>query len=475
MNASSAASGDDRWPAAAVPPPAALAEEVARFAAGTGWDRTALATLLPGPPAAALVVTGQQPAVGGGPLYTLVKVAHAVSLARSLGGVRGGVAPLFWCASEDHDLGEAGHADIIARSGDLHRLQVDLGPGRSALRHRPASLWFAPLMAHCRQHLVGGAGEAFLAGQQPFAGEGMGAWLCRLLTTLFARHQLRCVEGHRLRPLWPRALARALTAWPAEALHERRRVLLSSGSPDPFGELSQPPLFADRPEGRSALTVAEAAGLLERESEVLSPGAALRPVLQQIALPAAIYLAGPGELRYHAFIAPLYAALLAPRPRIVARASLTLVPRWVARGLERWGQAPEACALPPPVRPMADSLRPALTAVDDALAAAEAQATSLGDELRRRMATSIARLRRERARLERSLARGEAQLRSIPPWGALCGYLRPRQQLQERGMSLFQALWEHGPGLADALVEATASCAAGEHRYLTLNDAAPVP
>ncbi len=357
MNAPSAASGDDRWPAAAVPPPAALAEEVARFAAGTGWDRSALDALLGAELPAALVVSGQQPAVGGGPLYTLVKVAHAISLARALGGAAGGVAPLFWCASEDHDLGEAGHADIVARTGDLHRLQVDLGPGRSALRHRPASLWFAPLVAHCRQHLGSGAGESFLVGHQPLAGEGMGAWLCRLLAALFARHQLRCVEGHQLRPLWRAALARALSAWPAAALAERRRALLAAGSPDPFGELAQPPLFADRPSARSALTAAEAAGLLASGPDLLSPGAALRPVLQQIALPAAIYVAGPGELAYHAFIAPLYAALQAARPRIIARASITLVPRWVARGLERWGRGPESCALAPPARPQAESLR----------------------------------------------------------------------------------------------------------------------
>jgi hypothetical protein len=42
-------------------------------------------------------------------------------------------------------------------------------------------------------------------------------------------------------------------------------------------------------------------------------------------------------------------------------------------------------------------------------------------------------------------------------------------------MSLFQALWEHGPGLADALVAATASCAPGEHRFVALNAAALVP
>jgi hypothetical protein len=105
MNAIAADAGDEHWPESAVPALPVLAAEVARFASAAHWDRAALAALLGGPAAPALVVTGQQPAVGGGPLYTLVKVAHAVSLARALGAAAGGVAPLFWCASEDHDLG----------------------------------------------------------------------------------------------------------------------------------------------------------------------------------------------------------------------------------------------------------------------------------------------------------------------------------------------------------------------------------
>ncbi|MBA3686041.1 MAG: bacillithiol biosynthesis BshC, partial [Planctomycetes bacterium] len=100
------------------------------------WNRSAIAALLDDPRLAlagtALVATGQQPAVGGGPLYALVKAAHAVALAERLSRADRPVLPLFWCASEDHDLGECGHVDLIRRDGAVQRLAPDLGSGTAS-------------------------------------------------------------------------------------------------------------------------------------------------------------------------------------------------------------------------------------------------------------------------------------------------------------------------------------------------------
>ena len=127
-----------------------------------------------------MIVTGQQPAVGGGPLYTLVKVAHAVALGRARQE-----PVLFWCASEDHDLGEAGHADFVRRDGRISRLNVDLGGGRAALRHRAAATWWTVVRPALAAELGPGLGSDFLDAQAPRGDEGMGAWLCRLLGVLF--------------------------------------------------------------------------------------------------------------------------------------------------------------------------------------------------------------------------------------------------------------------------------------------------
>jgi len=81
MSSLPAADADDPWPEAPVSAQRDLVAETNRFLASGAWNRPALAALLRGMPAAALVVTGQQPAVGGGPLYTLVKAASAAPFA----------------------------------------------------------------------------------------------------------------------------------------------------------------------------------------------------------------------------------------------------------------------------------------------------------------------------------------------------------------------------------------------------------
>ena len=394
-----------------------------------------------------MIVTGQQPAVGGGPLYTLVKVAHAVALGR----VRQ-EAVLFWCASEDHDLGEAGHADLVRRDGRITRLNVDLGGGRAALRHRAAASWWTVVCPALAVELGPGPGSAFLDAQAPRGDEGMGAWLCRLLGVLFPG--LETVEGHSLRPRWPKALELALTRWPKSELEQLRQGLLAEGADDAFGALVEAPLFRDLPSGRSPLTAAEALALLPEHLDELSPGAALRPILQQAALPCSTYVGGPGELAYHRFLTPLYRALGVTAPELLPRCSLTLVPSWIQREAERRQLSVAELATAQEPLPVADAR---LADFDRLLAGLSAEP---------RLAGSLRRLQHERHHLAIRLARLARQ--GQIPLGVVQSWLSPRGGRQERTMSLIQALWEHGPGLAPRLVAEAASCAPGEHRWVAL-------
>lgn len=418
-----------------------------------------------------MIVTGQQPAVGGGPLYTLVKVAHAVALskqenkAKRVDQVGQPAEPVvFWCASEDHDLGEAGHADVVLRDGSIRRFTSTLGGGRHSLSFRPARLWWDDLFSFMDQQVGPGPGSAFLRAQAPLGDdEGMGAWLCRLITALFPT--VEALEGRALRPRWTATMARAVTHWPSAELAELRTRLLAEGAADAFGPLDDPPLFSDLPSGRTALDRSEAQQLLDAgRGADLSPGAALRPVLQQAALPCTTYVGGPGELAYHRFIMPAYAALRVVAPQLVPRCSLTLVPGWCQRALSRWGITADEVATwhaPERVPGPVDDQR--LTALDAAM-------NLLRDEPR--VAGSLRRLAAERAHLARRLARLERERLELPALGPLRSYLAPRGGRQERTMSLFQAVWEHGPGLARTLEAAAASTLAvhspSNHRYVLL-------
>jgi hypothetical protein len=458
-------------PSAAITP-AALLAHAARFRQGP-WARTALQRIAeeagnaPADAArlaaqdAVTVVTGQQPAVGGGPLYTLVKTAHAIAVARQFAAQGQPVVPVFWCASEDHDLGEAGHADLIARDGRITRIAPGLGSGAHSLRFRVAATWWPALRAGAADVLGPGPGSGFLDDLAPLPDEQLGAWHCRLVRAVFAGSGLVALEGHRLRPLWRAAVGKALDQWPAPELAALRSRLLAEGRADPFGDLAIAPLFADRPDGRTKLDPDAARALLATAPDELSPGAALRPILQQAALPAPVYVGGPGEIAYHAFITPAYAALGVTAPILVPRASLALLPTWLDRDLRRWGVRADDLRVDTPAPPLRD---PPLAAVADALAQLDAAATALAAARpagRDSFSGGERRLEKVRGGLRTALTRERRRAAALPAFGPLRAWLFPRDLPQDRVMSLFQALWHYGPGLGPALVEAAAGAGPG--------------
>jgi len=85
------------------------------------------------------------------------------------------------------------------------------------------------------------------------------------------------------------------------------------------------------------LTDAELANLPYSIPESLTPGALLRPLLQDWILPTWIYVGGPSEVSYHAQIGRAYDYIDLPRPLVAPRMSLTLVDRSARRSLEKFG------------------------------------------------------------------------------------------------------------------------------------------
>jgi uncharacterized protein YllA (UPF0747 family) len=75
-----------------------------------------------------LVITGQQAGLFGGPLYTLHKALTAIQLAREWSDRFSGRArflPVFWVASDDHDLEEVDHAFFLNGRNEVQRLRAE--------------------------------------------------------------------------------------------------------------------------------------------------------------------------------------------------------------------------------------------------------------------------------------------------------------------------------------------------------------
>jgi bacillithiol synthase len=64
-------------------------------------------------PGCLAVVTGQQVGLFSGPAYTIFKALTAVKLARHLTDQGIAAVPVFWLATEDHDLAEVDHAWVF--------------------------------------------------------------------------------------------------------------------------------------------------------------------------------------------------------------------------------------------------------------------------------------------------------------------------------------------------------------------------
>ena len=73
---------------------------------------------------AAAVVTGQQVTLFGGPLYTLLKAATAIRKARDASATGRPHVPIFWMATEDHDLPEVNHV-VLPAGNELRTLRLE--------------------------------------------------------------------------------------------------------------------------------------------------------------------------------------------------------------------------------------------------------------------------------------------------------------------------------------------------------------
>src|SRR6266576_5818640 len=70
-------------------------------------------------------VTGQQVGLFGGPLFSIFKALTAVKLAEEATAAGVDCVPIFWLATEDHDLAEVNHVALISDAGIPEKLAVD--------------------------------------------------------------------------------------------------------------------------------------------------------------------------------------------------------------------------------------------------------------------------------------------------------------------------------------------------------------
>ena len=255
-----------------------------------------------------VVATGQQIGAGWSPALAVAKALAALAEAR-----RTGAEAVYWLADEDHDRAEV--ASVVGWRGGRtvrHRFRFDAPVGTATgwlpwtERHQAEAeaLWGpcpAPASPTLRGHALVLGEPLWRRGLRPFSPtdpavrEGIQAtlerWRSLDLEAGLVRQATRLAEEGAPLPLDPRTQAAWFALDPASGL--RRRL-------EPRESL---------PPGRW-----------------LSPGAALRPLMQSLLLPVEAVVLGPSERAYWRLCEPLWERAGLAAPRILPRPSVFVLP-----------------------------------------------------------------------------------------------------------------------------------------------------
>ena len=324
-----------------------LAEQNKRLSAGAATEANLRRLAKPG---CCAVVTGQQTGLFTGPAFSFYKALTAIRLASTLSERGLDAVPIFWLATEDHDLAEVNHCFVQDRDGNPQRIEYSGTPPvadapvgtvllteeiQSSLNALAESLPDTSARAEVMQALT----DCYRPG------ESLSAAFGRFLAHVFRAYGVVFVDplDERLHALSEPVFQAAIeSAGPlGEAIVARGRQLAERvyhaqvRVGDDFSLLflcSEGRRRALRfRDGRFATAEGESFSpeeLLEKLRQQplsLSPNVLLRPVMQDFLLPTVAYVGGPAELAYFAQAAPVYERILGRMPVVTPRASFTLL------------------------------------------------------------------------------------------------------------------------------------------------------
>ncbi|MFB3778751.1 MAG: bacillithiol biosynthesis BshC [Bryobacteraceae bacterium] len=423
-------------------------------------------------PGTCVVATGQQVGLFSGPAYTIYKALTAARLARDLTQQGAPAVPVFWLATEDHDLEEVDHCWVFGQDHQPLRIEAacEGAPGQPV---GGVTITGNPV-ERLREALEGlpfAAEVLELTGAAYGSGRTLGSAFSRLLRGLLGAYGLIHLDPLRpaIRELAAPMLAQAAARAPelVNLLLERNRELESAGYHAQVRvEPSSSLLFTLEGGRRTPLRLKDGGGPAAGQPALLSPNALLRPVVQDYLLPTVAVVMGPAEVAYMAQAEVLYRSLLGRQPVVVSRASFTLADARSAKLMERYrfslsdlaaGEEElrsriAGCLVPGGLK---RSLEEAAADTADRLERLRAEIAGFDPSLAEAAGRSRRKILYQMSKLERKVAREALRRdeRAGREAAGLYGLLYPRRQPQERIYSILPFLAKHGMGLIETVYE----------------------
>jgi bacillithiol synthase len=434
-------------------------------------------------------VTGQQVGLFGGPLFSIFKALTAVKLAEQATAAGVDCVPIFWLATEDHDLAEVNHIALASEHGLPEKFAVEsLGVPDAPV----GTVKFGPQIDRLVRRAADLLGESEVTAWLREAyrpGESLGSAFALLFTKLFADFGVILLDPadkdfHDLaRPLFRAAIERAAEL--DDALLERGKAIETAGYHQQVKVTSATALLFEVKDGartvirrrnngpngggefvvgEERISSADLIARLEDSPEKFNPNVLLRPVVQDYLLPTLVYTGGAAEVAYFAQVGVVYekllgrvtpilprfsATLLEPKPeRILNRYNLGLAE--ILRGPEEVREAIASLTLPQDLQTRFSEayagVERSMSAVRESIAKLDSTLIQAADRARTRMWYQINQLHRRASRAE--LLRNEVIARQAD---ALSHALFPNRSLQEREVAGISFVARYSPQLLDDL------------------------
>lgn len=443
-------------------------------------------------------VSGQQVGLFGGPLYSVLKAVSAIRFARDLAAAGVDCVPVFWLATEDHDLEEVNHVTLLNQEGLPERVgTVSAGTKGAPVSQVKFGEEITPIVDRACNLMSGGdAADALRQSYRP--GESFGTAFGKLYARLFANYGLILLDAsdpelHEIaKPIYRLAIERAESL--NGALLQRGRELREAGYHEQVKVTRETTLlFEERNGTRTPIHRANgefsvgsarsnATDLLERidaSPAKFSPNVLLRPVVQDYLLPTAAYFGGPAEIAYFAQLAVVRQDLLGRQTAVLPRLSVTLMDARAQRLIAKYGLTlPDFFAgpdvvheklarqqLPDDVSSEFDRAGSELEQIAGRLTAKlqmlDPTLVRSAERSRRKIFYQFDRLRRRAGNAE---LRKHTEIDGHAAW--LSTNLFPENHLQEREIAGVSFVARYGAALFDRLVDAAGACC--DHQLLYL-------
>ena len=286
------------------------------------------------------VTTGHQLCLFGGPGFFVYKIIAAVQWAQCIQkeyGVR--VLPVFWMASEDHDVAEIDHAWFGEQkvTADWEQ-QVPSGRlGTAAAR---------ALLPNLKETLPA---EMIRLLEHAYDTDNLSKATRRLVHELFSDTDLLILDGddRRLKqqmvPMFEKEITeqsayehtRRTSEWLAE--HYKSQAHVRDVNLFMLDGMKRSRIKKEgdefRVDGIGRFTQSELVDKLHACPEMFSPNVILRPVYQEVILPNIMYLGGPGELSYWLQLKGIFDGWQVPMPVVQLRHSYLFIDQAASRKL----------------------------------------------------------------------------------------------------------------------------------------------